>query len=182
MRAERVPDGGLVILAGPAGAGKARLLTEALLAEVPGWQLLRPDAPQVNGLVSSGADLSKSVLWLDELQTFFTGDPLSVKSVGALLAGRHGPVLLAGTIRAEERDRLANLLSHLGHDSDARDWYRRGAEIGDARAAAARGPGPGAASAGHRFSRRVRSRGCPRHSSHNDHGRPRFMSAAHPFA
>ena len=38
-------------------------------------------------------------------------------------------------------------------------------------------------SAGHRFSHRVRSRGCPRHhSSHNDHGRPRFMSAAHPFA
>jgi TPR repeat protein len=102
----RVPDGGLMILAGPAGAGKSRLLTEALLAEVPGWQLLRPDASQVNGLVSAGADLSRSVLWLDEFQTFFVGEPLSVKSVGALLAGRHGPVLLAATIRAEERGRL----------------------------------------------------------------------------
>jgi hypothetical protein len=102
----RAPGGGLVLLTGPAGAGKTRLLTEALKAELPGWQLLRPDASQVNSLVSADADLSRSVLWLDEFQRFFAGEPLSALSVESLLTGRHGPVLLAATIRTEESERL----------------------------------------------------------------------------
>jgi len=46
------------------------------------------------------------VIWLDELQTFFEGDPLRADTVDALLAGHHGPVILAATIRSQERTRL----------------------------------------------------------------------------
>jgi hypothetical protein len=102
----RASGGCLVVLVGPAAAGKTRLLAEALHAELPGWQLLRPDSQQVNALVEAGADLTRSVLWLDELQNFFTGEPLSGTAVGALLSGHHGPVVLAATIRGAEVDRL----------------------------------------------------------------------------
>jgi TPR repeat protein len=95
-----------VLLVGPAAAGKTRMLSEALRAEIPGWQMLRPTSSQINELVACGTDLSQSVLWLDEMQNFFSGEPLTARAVEALLAGRHGPVVLAATIRSEERDRL----------------------------------------------------------------------------
>jgi TPR repeat protein len=102
----RASRGCLVLLVGPAAAGKTRMLSEALRAEIPGWQMLRPTSSQINELAGGGVNLSQSVLWLDEMQTFFSGETLTAKAVEALLAGRHGPVVLAGTIRDEERDRL----------------------------------------------------------------------------
>uniref|UniRef100_A0AAU2VDS4 Sel1 repeat family protein n=1 Tax=Streptomyces sp. NBC_00003 TaxID=2903608 RepID=A0AAU2VDS4_9ACTN len=100
-------SGGLVVLVGAAAAGKTRSLYEALRAEVPDWRM--PDVvtgTQLNTLVADGVDLSRSVVWLDELQNFFTDDALTANSVRQLVLGRHGPVLLAATIRAEELDRL----------------------------------------------------------------------------
>jgi len=105
----RQSDGGLLLIAGPAAAGKTRLLSEALRAELPDWQLLRPTGSQVNGLVRAKADLSRSVLWLNELQAFFVGEPLLAATVEALLAGDHGPVILAATIRDDEYDRLLGI-------------------------------------------------------------------------
>jgi TPR repeat protein len=102
----RASRGCFVLLVGPAAAGKTRMLSEALRAEIPGWQMLRPTSAQINELVGCGVNLSQSVLWLDEMQSFFSGNPLTARAVEALLAGRHGPVVLAGTIRSEERDRL----------------------------------------------------------------------------
>ncbi|MFI1177620.1 hypothetical protein [Streptomyces melanogenes] len=100
-------SGGLVVLVGAAAAGKTRSLYEALRAEVPDWRM--PDVvtgTQLNSLVADGTDLSRSVIWLDELQNFFADDVLTAGSVRQLVLGRHGPVLLAATIRAEELDRL----------------------------------------------------------------------------
>jgi hypothetical protein len=102
----RVAVGGLVLLVGPAAAGKSRSLYEALRAELGDWKMLRPSGPQINALVAGGTDLSRSVIWLNELQNFFAGEPLSVVAVKALLNKEHGPVILAGSIRAEERNRL----------------------------------------------------------------------------
>lgn len=101
-----VTDGCLVLLVGPAASGKTRSLSAALQAELPSWQLLRPTSAQLNALVAARADLSRSVIWLNELQDFFVGEPLRLRTVEALLAGEHGPVVLAGTIRGRERDRL----------------------------------------------------------------------------
>jgi TPR repeat protein len=102
----RSARGCMIIMVGPAASGKTRLLSEAFKAELPDWQLLRPSSRQLNALVEANASLARSVLWLDELQTFFEGDPLRSATVEALLAGHHGPVILAATIRSEERARL----------------------------------------------------------------------------
>ncbi len=98
--------GSFLLIGGPAAAGKTRLLSEALRAELPDWQLLRPTGSQANQLVRAKADLSHSVLWLNDLQSFFVGEPLLAATVGALLGGDHGPVMLAATIRDDEYDRL----------------------------------------------------------------------------
>jgi len=107
----RSSRGCLIILVGPAASGKTRMLSEAFKEELSDWQLLRPSSQQINALVDAGANLTRSILWLDELQTFFEGDPLRAAAVEALLAGRHGPVLLASTIRTEERARLLGKIS-----------------------------------------------------------------------
>lgn len=110
----RAGSGGMVVLVGDAAAGKSRCLYEALYAEVPDWRMLRlATGAQLNALVDEGVDMSHTVLWLDELQEFFTADPLAATSVRQLVSGRCGPVLLAGTIRSEELDAL--LASPAGH-------------------------------------------------------------------
>ncbi|WP_406340403.1 tetratricopeptide repeat protein [Streptomyces sp. NBC_00648] len=99
--------GGLVVLVGEAAAGKTRCLYEALCAEVPLWGLPHIETgAQLNALVREGVDLSQSVVWLDEFQNFFGDEALTAPSVRQLVAGRHGPVLMAATIRTEELDRL----------------------------------------------------------------------------
>ncbi|WP_449350184.1 tetratricopeptide repeat protein [Streptomyces shaanxiensis] len=100
-------SGGLIVLVGEAAAGKTRCLFEALRTTVPDWPM--PDVEtgaQLNALVRNGVDLSRTVLWLDELQNFFADEVLTAASVRQLILGRHGPVLLAATIRGEELDRL----------------------------------------------------------------------------
>ncbi|MFK4222602.1 tetratricopeptide repeat protein [Streptomyces sp. NPDC019890] len=99
--------GGLVVLVGGSAAGKTRCLYEALRAEVPDWYFLRPDTGQkINALVAAGADLSRCVLWLDDIEKFFVADAMTGATVKQILMGRHGNVLLAGTVRSEELDRL----------------------------------------------------------------------------
>lgn len=103
----RVKSGGLVVLVGDAAAGKTRCLYEALCAEVPDWWMPQLDTgAQINALVHEGVDLSRTVIWLDEFQNFFADEPLTAGSVRQLAAGLLGPVLLAGTIRAQELDGL----------------------------------------------------------------------------
>ncbi|MER5886134.1 tetratricopeptide repeat protein [Streptomyces sp. NPDC001941] len=99
--------GGLLVLVGPAAAGKTRSLYEALRSEVPDWRVPEvTTGTQLNALVDDGVDLQRCVLWLDELQDYFTDEVLTVSAVRQLMLGRHGPVLLVATIRTEELERL----------------------------------------------------------------------------
>ena len=120
-------DGAMLVVVGSATAGKTRCLYEALRAEIPNWWMLQPDnGLRINELVQAKVPLHQSVLWLNELQTFFAGDPLTAATVRQLLAGRCGPVLLAGTIRSEEIDRL------IGRgDGDGKEINREAREILD---------------------------------------------------
>jgi hypothetical protein len=109
-------SGGLVVLVGDAAAGKTRSLYEALQAEVPDWRMPSIDkGSRINTIVRKRVNLSKTVLWLDELQNFFVNEPLTVESVRQLTLGRLGAVLIAGTIRAEELDRLLTRTGWLLH-------------------------------------------------------------------
>jgi len=99
--------GGLVVLVGDAAAGKTRCLYEALCAEVPDWRMPQVDnGAQINELVRERVDLTRTVLWLDDIQNFFTDEPVTAGSIRQLVTGRLGPVLLAATIRADELERL----------------------------------------------------------------------------
>lgn len=99
--------GGMVVLVGDAAVGKTRCLFEALDSEVPGWRMPYVDrGVEINTMVRERIDFTRTVLWLDELQNFFADDTLTAGSVRQLIAGRLGPVLIAGTIRAEELEKL----------------------------------------------------------------------------
>ena len=102
-----VPGRGLVLLVGDAAAGKTRCLYEALDAEVPDWRMpYLETGTDIARVVQEDADLSDTVFWLDDLQNFFADGSLTAGTVRRLLAGHFGPVILAGTIRTEELDKL----------------------------------------------------------------------------
>lgn len=111
----RKETGGLVVLVGDAAAGKTRCLYEALCTEVPDWRMPQVDSgAQINELVRERVDLSRTVLWLDDLQKFFTDEPVTAGSIRQLVTGRLGPVLLAATIRADELERLESKTAREG--------------------------------------------------------------------
>ena len=121
--------GGFMLLVGPAAAGKTRCAYEALRSVLPRWQFLMPgDAPTLNELVAGGADLQKSVVWLDEIQRFLTGpDRLTALTMRRLLADTAHPVVLIGTVWPDVYDRLRSVVSGgregigEGFDSNSRE-------------------------------------------------------------
>ncbi len=72
---KRKKKSGFVVLDGAAATGKTRCLYEALLAAVPKWRM--PDVrtgAQLNEMARGKAKMPPTVLWLDDLQNFFTDD------------------------------------------------------------------------------------------------------------
>ena len=99
-------EGGFALLVGEAASGKTRSAYEALRAVVPDWRLLMPaDGAAVEALAE--ADLSGSVLWLDELHTCLTGPAaLTAATVRRLLTDTAHPVILIGTLWRDSYDAL----------------------------------------------------------------------------
>lgn len=91
--------GELVLVVGSSSSGKTRTMFEAVRAVVPEWWLLYPsDAAAVRAFAASPTP--RTVVWLDELQRYFTepgGIPAGV--IRALLAAK---VLVVGTLWPEE--------------------------------------------------------------------------------
>jgi TPR repeat protein len=98
--AARSKTGGFLLLVGPAAAGKTRCAYEAVRSVLPRWRLfMLGDATTLTELVAGGADLTNSVIWLDETQNFLTGpDRLRAATVRQLLADTTNPTILIGTI------------------------------------------------------------------------------------
>ncbi|NUW31470.1 hypothetical protein HTZ77_08535 [Nonomuraea sp. SMC257] len=86
-------DGGLVVLVGTSSVGKTRCAFEAVQALMPAWWLVHPaDAAQLQSLADQ--PLPKTVVWLDELQTYLDGKRgLTPATVRTLLGA--GAVLVA---------------------------------------------------------------------------------------
>ncbi|WP_405916741.1 tetratricopeptide repeat protein [Streptomyces sp. NBC_00728] len=100
--------GGFVLLVGPAAAGKTRCAYEAIRAVLPNWRLfMPPDGATLNEMVAGGADLDRSVVWLNETQNFLTGsNQLKALTVRRLLTDTSRPVILVGTIWPKFFDQL----------------------------------------------------------------------------
>ncbi|MFD4653806.1 tetratricopeptide repeat protein [Streptomyces sp. NPDC058441] len=129
----RSKTGGFVLLIGPAAAGKTRCAYEAIQAVLPTWRLfMPPDASTLSELVSGGADLKHSVVWLNETQNFLTGaDHLKAATVRRLLANTAHPVILIGTIWPTTYDQLRAVATTENEGGDGQDLNKNAGEVLD---------------------------------------------------
>ncbi|MFE5589191.1 hypothetical protein [Streptomyces sp. NPDC056549] len=94
--------GGLVLVYGPSTAGKTRAAAEAMWAELAGWSLLVPVVPEsLEHLAAARLDLTRTVIWLNELHVYLGAGGRQADALTRLLAQPDKPVLLA-SIRAHQ--------------------------------------------------------------------------------
>jgi tetratricopeptide (TPR) repeat protein len=65
-----------------------------------------PNSQRLTELVESGADLSRNVVWLNEIQNFLGPGQLRAETIRRLLIDKKHPVVLIGTIWTTTYDRL----------------------------------------------------------------------------
>jgi TPR repeat protein len=101
--------GPMVMLVGPSKAGKTRTAFEALRRLLPQERLAAPKPGMLTRLATHQrwqTSTDPIVVWLDDLNLFFThADPLT-QSLLIALKHRPGPVMVIATLRSEERERL----------------------------------------------------------------------------
>jgi Tfp pilus assembly protein PilF len=90
-------SGGLIVVRGEPGRGKSRCLYEAIIS-LTGWRFYIPDGPdELVERVTSGYNLARTVIWLDEITDFVADEQLPYTAVRRLLDGKE-PVIIVGTI------------------------------------------------------------------------------------
>ncbi|MGW0093143.1 tetratricopeptide repeat protein [Streptomyces sp. NPDC003328] len=98
--------GGFVLIVGRAASGKTRSAYEAMKTVLGDWRLAMPANPErLNALVDSYADLTRTVVWLNETQKFLGSGRLTFETFSRLLSSQD-PVVVIGTIWPEHFDRL----------------------------------------------------------------------------
>ncbi|WP_435228487.1 tetratricopeptide repeat protein [Streptomyces sp. Tue6028] len=120
-----------MLLVGPAAAGKTRCAYEAVQNVLPHWRLfMPPDAATLSELVTGGADLKQSVVWLNETQNFLTGpERLKSATVRLLLADTSRPVILIGTIWPTTYDQLRTPATTADENDDGQDLNKDAREV-----------------------------------------------------
>ncbi|MGY1702815.1 trypsin-like peptidase domain-containing protein [Geodermatophilus sp. SYSU D00766] len=117
---EALTPGSMVLLVGPSKSGKTRTAFEAAQRRWPDAHVLVPLVAHLSGLAAhprlSTTDDS-IIVWLDDLQRFFTSaDPLTPALLDRL-RGRPGPTIVLATLRQEARDRLRDATGELSRDT-----------------------------------------------------------------
>ncbi|WP_435228408.1 hypothetical protein [Streptomyces sp. Tue6028] len=112
--------GGLVLVHGPSTAGKTRAAAEAIWAELAGWALLVPVVPEsLVHLAGARLDLTRTVIWLNELDVYLGAGGRQAEALTRLLALPERPVVVA-TVRAHQLSDLEEDEGHLGSDGGRR--------------------------------------------------------------
>ncbi len=100
-------NGGFLLLLGAAAAGKTRCLYEAVRAAVPTWRMLIPEsAADLTTLVVTRVPLGRTVVWLDDLESFLGPGGLTTRLVRGLRADPSYPVIIAATLSSTAYERL----------------------------------------------------------------------------
>ncbi|MFF6872095.1 tetratricopeptide repeat protein [Streptomyces sp. NPDC012450] len=100
-------NGGFLLLVGRAASGKTRCAYEAVKSVLGEWRICMPPNEQaLTELVEAGTDLTRTVIWLDEVQRFLGVDKLKLETVRRLISNAEQPVIIIGTIWPEEYARL----------------------------------------------------------------------------
>ncbi|MEV6520058.1 hypothetical protein AB0M37_30175 [Micromonospora chalcea] len=98
IRASSTDAGRFALLVGSSSVGKTRSAFEALRDEVPDWWIFHPaDAAECAAFAAE--PVTRSVVWLDEIQRYLAGG-LSPDTVRRLLAAK-GPLLVIATLWPE---------------------------------------------------------------------------------
>ncbi|MFE6155833.1 tetratricopeptide repeat protein [Streptomyces sp. NPDC057889] len=112
--------GGLVLVHGPSTAGKTRAAAEAIWAELAGWALLVPVVPEsLVHLAGARLDLTRTVIWLNELDVYLGAGGRQAEALTRLLALPERPLVVA-TVRAHQLSDLEEDEGHLGSDDGRR--------------------------------------------------------------
>ena len=107
LLADGFASGGLVIIEGPAAAGKTRMAYEAMHRHAPGRQLIVPGDPAaLRGLQTAGVRLAETIVWLDDIHDYLAGGGLDGPVLDALCPPGRRDVLLLATLRSEARRTL----------------------------------------------------------------------------
>jgi Flp pilus assembly protein TadD len=116
-------QGGFALVVGAPAAGKTRCVYEAVKATVPDWHLLMPPSGRhLVDLVDADTDLSRTVVWLNDIHTFLGSDGVSARTVRRLLADTGRPVLIVGTVWPDQYDALTfDETEGAGMGSDGRE-------------------------------------------------------------
>lgn len=126
--------GRVVVLVGGPSTGKTRACFEAVRAVLPRWRLWHPLTPQrptaVLRAVRDGRVAPRTVLWLDETQTYLrpaaTGEPVA-SALHDLIGTPAGPVVVLGSMGTAHWEALTD--PHRGRHAAARALLR-GRDIG----------------------------------------------------
>jgi TPR repeat protein len=104
-------SGGLLLLVGPAAAGKTRTAYELVQRTLGDWRLFMPaNAAQITEFIMSTDDNDDVVVWLNDIQNFFGPDGLTSAIVRRMLADTRS-VILIGTIWPDRYEALTELSS-----------------------------------------------------------------------
>ena len=107
LLADGFASGGLVIIEGPAAAGKTRMAYEAMHRHALGRQLIVPSDPAaLRGLQTAGVRLADTIVWLDDIHDYLAGGGLDGPVLDALCPHGRRDVLLLATLRPEARRTL----------------------------------------------------------------------------
>ncbi|MER6219078.1 hypothetical protein ABT189_00535 [Streptomyces sp900105755] len=113
-------ESGFVLIIGRAASGKTRLAFEAINSELGDWYLFMPSkADHLTAYLASGADLSRTVVWLNETQDFLGAGQLTIETVRRFLSNPKRPVVIVGTMWPEHYSRLrGSAVDGEGRDPD----------------------------------------------------------------
>ena len=99
--------GAFILLVGSASSGKSRCLFEAANATVGEWRLLaRPDPADLCALISSGASFRRTVVWLDDIETYLVEGALTERLMRRLLGNAAEPVIVLASIWPDRYEQL----------------------------------------------------------------------------
>lgn len=111
LREALAHPGRVVLVVGPSKAGKTRTAFEAVQAVWPDAALVRPAPGQLVTLVNHprvAESRAPLVVWLDDIQRFLFGPGALTPGLLTTLWTRQADTVVVGTLRSEERARLAD--------------------------------------------------------------------------
>lgn len=103
--------GGFILLIGASGTGKTRSLFEAMTRTLSDFALIHADAAPLGSVLPA-----RTVVWFDDLDEHLIARDLNPAALNATLHGSAGPVVLLGTLRAEQYHRYCTLPAPDGPD------------------------------------------------------------------